>query len=64
MFCPKCATENPDKARYCRKCGFQMTGSQQSGTEKPHEDGSDNFFTWVGYIVVGIIVLVGISQCQ
>ena len=24
MFCPKCGVENPDKGRYCRKCGTEL----------------------------------------
>lgn len=24
MFCPKCGTENPNKGKYCRKCGSDL----------------------------------------
>ena len=24
MFCPKCATENPDEAQFCGECGFAL----------------------------------------
>ncbi|MCB1024984.1 MAG: zinc ribbon domain-containing protein, partial [Acidobacteria bacterium] len=24
MFCPKCGTKNPNKGKYCRKCGSDL----------------------------------------
>ncbi|MCI0506753.1 MAG: zinc-ribbon domain-containing protein [Gammaproteobacteria bacterium] len=26
MYCSKCSAENPDEARFCRQCGFQLQG--------------------------------------
>lgn len=68
MYCPKCAAQNSDNARFCRECGFQMADSQTlkpppPTPEKPKEDGTTTFFKWVGYIVVGIIVLSMLSTC-
>jgi ribosomal protein L40E len=34
MYCPKCSVENPDEARFCRQCGFQMLGASQSEMPK------------------------------
>ena len=28
MFCPKCGTQNPDGARFCKKCGYMFPASQ------------------------------------
>lgn len=33
MYCPKCATENPDDGRFCRKCGMGLPQLSQDGSE-------------------------------
>ena len=30
MFCRKCGIDNPDGARYCRRCGEPLTGARTS----------------------------------
>jgi hypothetical protein len=35
MFCPKCAVENPDKARFCRQCGVEMRAVQEPTQQAP-----------------------------
>ena len=35
MKCPNCGTENPDGARFCKNCGYQL----QSGTTPPPPPG-------------------------
>jgi len=36
MYCPKCGTQNPDNAQFCRSCGSILTGTvtQTAGTAK------------------------------
>jgi hypothetical protein len=63
MYCPQCARENPEQARYCRQCGAQMLIVPEAGLAKSPDSGVEKFFKWVGYIVVGIIVLAIMSNC-
>ena len=55
MFCVKCATKNPDDAKYCRKCGTKMP-------EMPEPDSPKSEFVkilkWAGFIVGGIVLLI------
>jgi hypothetical protein len=62
IYCPECAHENPDDARYCRKCGCQIVKVEVAA--KQARTGSiDKFFRWVGYIVVGLIVVAILNHC-
>lgn len=63
MYCPQCATKNPEKARYCRQCGAPMSTVPQAELAKSSDSKVENVFKWVGYIVVGIIVLAIMSNC-
>ena len=63
MYCPQCARGNPEQARYCRQCGAQMLIVPEAELAKSRDSGVENFFKWVGYIVVGIIVLAIMSNC-
>ena len=56
MYCPKCATENPKDAMFCRQCGAQMSIAPATGIGTAPKK-TDAFFKWVGYIVVGLFVL-------
>ena len=62
IYCPKCAAENPDDARYCRKCGFQIVKAAQP-EKQPRSGGIDKFFRWIGYIVVFMFVVAILNQC-
>lgn len=61
MFCPKCAAENPNEARYCRQCGVQMIKQPQPVSQVPTKNGE--FFKWIGYIVVFLFIMGILSNC-
>jgi ribosomal protein L40E len=63
MFCPKCATKNPDIAQYCRQCGEQMVTTKKPDIDKPQGSKADSFFKAVGIIVVIFFALAIISNC-
>jgi uncharacterized membrane protein YvbJ len=63
MFCPKCASNNPDIAQYCRQCGEQMAPVQKSAVVKSESSKADQFFKTVGIIVVILFALAIISNC-
>lgn len=62
FHCPKCAAENPDDARYCRKCGFQIVKAEQP-EKQPRTGAVDKFFRWIGYIVVFMLVVAILNHC-
>jgi uncharacterized membrane protein YvbJ len=33
MFCPECGTENPDNARFCGNCRYQLSGLNDATTD-------------------------------
>jgi hypothetical protein len=35
MFCPKCGTQNPDGAKFCKKCGYSFPASPGQGAPAP-----------------------------
>ena len=35
MFCRKCGIDNPDGARYCRRCGEPLTGARTTTSVPP-----------------------------
>lgn len=46
MFCPRCATENADDAKYCRACGTDISLVPQAVTGqlavRPHDDEAES----------------------
>lgn len=38
MYCPKCATKNPDNGRYCRKCGMGLPKESADGNQFEFEE--------------------------
>jgi len=38
MYCPKCATKNPDNGRYCRKCGMGLPRESADGKQFEFEE--------------------------
>jgi uncharacterized membrane protein YvbJ len=61
MFCPRCATENPQAAVFCRQCGSKMASAKDSDTGITTKK-VETFFKWIGYIVVGLIVFGMLSN--
>lgn len=45
MFCPNCGTQLPDNARFCSKCGSQVSGTQNrvSQPKTPEQEIDDLF---------------------
>jgi hypothetical protein len=43
MYCPKCATENIDRARFCRSCGTNLSLVPQALTGQLPEARKDGF---------------------
>ncbi|MDR1574352.1 MAG: DUF805 domain-containing protein [Clostridiales Family XIII bacterium] len=41
MFCRKCGTENPDRARFCEQCGAAMQAEDFGGTTVEAMTGAD-----------------------
>src|SRR6476620_5832880 len=65
MYCPKCATPNPDTARYCSQCGFSFfpyTNPQAPSYVPPQiPAGNDKTIKWL-LLFVAWIVLVFIGS--
>jgi serine/threonine-protein kinase len=40
VYCPRCGTQNPDKARYCRSCGLDQLATP-AGDQLPVDDVSE-----------------------
>lgn len=36
MYCPKCGTQNPDGARFCKKCGYSFPANPGLGASPPY----------------------------
>jgi hypothetical protein len=60
--CPKCETKNQESSRFCKKCGFQLSGSSfQDKKEKVlGEKKQKNFWIPIS-LAVFAIVLVGVG---
>ena len=59
--CPKCQTKNQDSSRFCKKCGFQLSGSSfQDKKEKVLGEKKKNFWIPISLAVLAI-VLVGVG---
>ena len=35
MYCQKCGAENPEEAKFCRNCGWQMSNSENQVKQDP-----------------------------
>ena len=63
-FCPKCGTENENKAKFCKKCGYNFTERTTTeiynleDTNKKREDLKQNTNNKNKLLIVIIIVLV------
>lgn len=42
MFCPKCGSENPEQARFCYKCGYDLSTLSQFPTKIPTNQNQSN----------------------
>ena len=38
MYCPKCGTQNDDRARFCRSCGEDVSGTPSGDTTAPRAE--------------------------
>ena len=57
MFCPKCAAENPDKARFCRQCGVEMRVVQEPANKSPQVP-TKRFGSFIGAAVLSALGLI------
>jgi hypothetical protein len=59
--CPKCKTKNQESSRFCKKCGFQLSGSSfQDKKDKVLGEKKKNFWIPIS-LAVFAIVLVGVG---
>jgi len=67
MYCPKCGAENPDDAKFCHKCGAELSAIVRSpeGAAKPEAESSTGLsanvaglLCYVALWVTGIIFVV------
>src|SRR5215208_6266528 len=75
MYCPRCATENPDETKFCRSCGVDLSLVPQAITGKlpqsrhsrrrhrsREDDGPANLASGIQKVFMGIgFVLVAIA---
>jgi len=63
MYCPKCSSENPDHAKFCKQCGFNIKGFLNKPEKESSREVTEQGFweTTIGQFVSGIIIfLVGL----
>jgi len=57
--CPKCQTKNEESNRYCKECGFQLSGSQFQDKKEKVLGAKKKKFPWV--LVTLVIVAIGLG---
>ena len=64
MFCPKCAVENPDMARFCRQCGVEMPAVQNPANKSAPMSAkrSGSFIGAAALLALGLIFLLAVPQ--
>jgi len=62
MFCPKCGTENPDKAKFCSKCGAELgaTAKPSKAEAKPESKPETESSTGLSTNVAGLLCYVAL----
>ncbi len=58
MFCPKCGTENDDKAKFCKGCGAALKPSLKEKAES-NEKSSNNKLIIAVAVIICICVIAG-----
>ena len=60
--CPKCQTKNQDSSRFCRKCGFQLSGSSFQDKKEKVLGEKKRKHLWIPIslaVVAAVLVVVG-----
>ena len=52
MYCPNCGQENITGAKFCRNCGFNLTGE----SEDRNREYAGFWLRFVAYIVDGVLI--------
>ncbi len=63
--CDKCSTENPDNAKYCRNCGYELPKPQEPIVDETlsnaKQTGKSNSKKSIGFYSIGVTVFIAAS---
>ncbi|MCA1616460.1 MAG: hypothetical protein LC800_20670, partial [Acidobacteria bacterium] len=64
MFCPRCATENGEEQKFCRRCGLPLAGARLAlegrvEEAQPLVEKARNILYWmIGILVLTLVIMV------
>ncbi|MDD3818850.1 MAG: RDD family protein [Actinomycetota bacterium] len=58
MYCPKCGAENPDDAKLCSECGYQLKAEITTISEKELTNYAGFWRRVAAYLIDGIVLMI------